>query len=349
VGSLISADFEGTRSAAILGCEGLSLGVEERAFFRDVRPLGFILFARNIDAPDQVRALVDDLRAAVDDAHAPVLIDQEGGRVQRLRPPHWRAAPPMRPFGALYADDPTVAGEALRLNIALIAQELTALGIDVDCAPVLDVPAPDGHEIIGDRAFGDDPAVVTALGRVVIDAFLENGVLPVAKHIPGHGRAMADSHLELPRVTADLAALEGRDFPPFKALNDCPLGMTAHITYDAIDADRPATSSPAVIEGVVRGQLGFDGLLMTDDLSMKALTGSFVERAQVARDAGCDVVLHCNGDMVEMRAAVDGAGMMDGQGARRWLAAHARKALPNADFDVRATRERLDALLAGRV
>ncbi|MBP5855740.1 beta-N-acetylhexosaminidase [Marivibrio halodurans] len=339
--------FEGRRAAAILGCAGPVLSGGERDFFARHRPLGFILFARNIETPDQVRALVADLRACVDDPAAPVLIDQEGGRVQRLRPPVWRAAPPMAPFGLLHGRDPIAAVEALRLDIALIASELTALGIDVDCAPVLDVPAPDGHEIIGDRAFAEDPSVVGVLGRVAMEAFLTHGVLPVAKHIPGHGRAVADSHLELPRVTASLAALEERDFPPFAALGDCPLGMTAHIVYDAIDPARPATSSAAVIGGVVRGQIGFDGVLMTDDLSMKALSGSFETRAVQAREAGCDVILHCNGDRSEMAAALDGAGMMDGEGARRWCAALARRDDPPAGFDARAAAARLDALLAG--
>lgn len=339
--------FEGRRAAAILGCAGPVLSGAERDLFARHRPLGFILFARNVETPDQVRALVADLRACVDDPAAPVLIDQEGGRVQRLRPPHWRAAPPMAPFGRLHGRDPVAAAEALRLDIGLIASELTALGIDVDCAPVLDVPAPDGHEIIGDRAFADDPAVVGALGRVAVEAFLAHGVLPVAKHIPGHGRAVADSHLELPRVTASLAELEERDFPPFAALADCPLGMTAHIVYDAIDPARPATSSAAVIGGVVRGQLGFDGVLMTDDLSMKALSGPFETRAAQAREAGCDVILHCNGDRAEMAAALDGAGMMDGEGARRWCAALSRRDDPPAGFDARAAAARLDALLAG--
>ena len=340
---------EGVRAAAILGCAGTKLTPEERGFFAKHRPLGFILFARNIDTPDQIRALVADLRAAVDDPSAPVLIDQEGGRVQRLKPPRWRAAPPMAPFGALHARDPAAAVEALTLDIALIASELRDLGIDVDCAPVLDVPAPDGHEIIGDRAFSDDPAVVAALGRVASDAFLAHGVLPVAKHIPGHGRATQDSHLALPRVGASLAELRERDFPPFAALKDCPLGMTAHIVYDAIDPDRPATSSSAVIGDIVRGELGFDGLLMTDDLSMKALSGSFADRAADARAAGCDVVLHCNGDPLEMASALDGAGLMDAEGARRWASAMARRAVAPADFDVGAATSRLDALLAGPV
>ena len=340
------AAFEGRRAAAILGCAGPTLTADERAFFRERRPLGFILFARNIDTPDQVRRLVADLRACLDDADAPVLIDQEGGRVQRLKPPHWRKAPPMAPFGALYRRDPAAAAEALTLDVALIAAELTALGIDVDCAPVLDVPAPDGHEIIGDRAFADDPEIVAALGRVAADAFLANGVLPVAKHIPGHGRALADSHLALPRVQAALADLEARDFPPFRALADCPLGMTAHIVYDALDPDRPATSSAVVIGGLVRGRLGFDGLLMTDDLSMQPLTGGFEERAASARAAGCDIVLHCNGERLEMEPALEGTGMMDAEGARRWQAARARKSAPPAGFDARAAVERLDALLA---
>ena len=339
--------FAGVRAAAILGCAGPGLGAEERAFFRDVRPLGFILFARNVESPDQLRRLTADLREAADDPAAPILIDQEGGRVQRLKAPLWRTMPAMAPIGRLFERDPAAGQEALGLDVALIAAELRAIGVDVNCAPVLDVPAPDGHEIIGDRAFSDDPKTVSTLGRLSIDLWLEQAILPVAKHIPGHGRALADSHHELPRVAAPRDALEARDFPPFAAAAHAPLGMTAHIVYDALDPERPATASEAVIGGLVRRTWGFDGLLMTDDLSMKALSGDFRERATTARTAGCDVVLHCNGDMAEMRPAVEGAGALDGEGARRWLAARARKAAAPAGFDEAAAKARLDALLAG--
>ncbi|MCR9219634.1 MAG: beta-N-acetylhexosaminidase [Alphaproteobacteria bacterium] len=341
------SDLEGGRAAAILGCAGPVLEAEERAFFRAVRPLGFILFARNVETPDQLRRLTDALRECVEDAAAPILIDQEGGRVQRLRPPHWRAMPAMAPFGALYRRDPAAAAEALRLDVALIAAELRAVGVDVDCAPVLDVPAPDGHEIIGDRAFADDPETVAALGRVAHDAFLANGVLPVVKHMPGHGRAVVDTHHDLPRVGAPLEALEARDFAPFRALADAPLGMTGHIVFEALDPERPATDSEAVIRGLMREGWGFDGLLMTDDLSMKALSGSFAERARRARAAGCDVILHCNGERAEMEAAIEGAGALDADGARRWRAAGARKAADPAAIDVQEAARRLDALLAG--
>ncbi|MEQ8604245.1 MAG: beta-N-acetylhexosaminidase [Marivibrio sp.] len=339
--------FSGVRAAAIFGCGGPGLQAEERAFFRDVRPLGFILFARNVASPDQLRRLTADLRETVDDPAAPILIDQEGGRVQRLKPPLWRAMPAMAPIGRLYERDPAAGEEALGLDVALIAAELRAVGVDVNCAPVLDVPAPDGHEIIGDRAFSSEPETVAALGRLSIDLWLQQAILPVAKHIPGHGRASADSHHELPRVTASRAELNARDFPPFAAASHAPLGMTAHIVYDALDPDRPATASSAVLGDLVRGAWGFDGLLMTDDLSMKALSGDYRERAQTARAAGCDVILHCNGRMDEMRPAVEGAGALDANGARRWLAARVRKAAAPAAFDADAAQARLDALLAG--
>ncbi len=252
----------------------------------------------------------------------------------------------MRPFGALHARDPEAAARALALDIALIAHDLAALGIDVDCAPVLDVADPDGHDVIGDRAFSEDPTAVAALGRVAVDSFLAHGVLPVAKHLPGHGRAREDSHLSLPRVTAALPALADRDFQPFAALADCPLGMTAHVVYDALDPDRPATLSPAVMGEVVRGRLGFDGLVMTDDLSMAALSGPFAERARAARAAGCDIVLHCNGAADEMAAVAAGAGPMDADGQRRWRAALARREAAPAAFDAEAAVAERDRLLA---
>lgn len=289
-------------SAAIFGCAGLVLGDEERRFFARVNPLGFILFARNVDTPDQVRRLVADLRASVGRADAPVLIDQEGGRVQRLRPPHWRAAPPGAAFARLFERDAEAAAQALRLNYRLIGAELADLGIDVDCAPVLDVPVAGAHDVIGDRAFGHHAAQVADLGRAVCDGLLDQGVLPVIKHIPGHGRAMVDSHLSLPVVTASRAELEAQDFAPFGALRDQPWAMTAHVVYAAIDDAAPATTSAKVIGEIIRGLIGFAGLLISDDLSMKALGGDFGQRTRASLDAGCDVVLHCNGQMEEMQA-----------------------------------------------
>ncbi len=289
-------------AAAILGCAGLRLTEAERAFFARTNPLGFILFARNVDTPAQVADLVAELRLVVGRADAPVLIDQEGGRVQRLRPPHWRSAPAGAPFARLAAADPAAAAAALRLNFRLIGRELAALGIDVDCAPVLDVPVQGAHDVIGDRAYGIRPAQVAALGRAAMDGLLDEGVLAVIKHIPGHGRAMVDSHQALPVVEAARAELESQDFAPFRALAAAPWAMTAHVVYKAIDPDAPATTSAKVIGEVIRGVIGFDGVLVSDDLSMKALGGGFGDRTRAALDAGCDIVLHCNGEMAEMTA-----------------------------------------------
>lgn len=288
-------------SAAIFGCAGLTLSDEEKRFFQAVNPCGFILFARNVDNPDQVRTLVDDLRQVVG-RHAPVLIDQEGGRVQRLRPPHWRAAPAGRAFADLYGRDPQAACQALYLNYRLIGAELAALGIDVDCAPVLDVPVPGAHDVIGDRAFGLQAGQVARLGQAVCDGLLDQGVLPVIKHIPGHGRAMVDSHHHLPVVTTDRQTLENVDFAPFAAHAGAAWAMTAHVVYTAIDDTLPATLSPRVIGEIIRGLIGFTGVLISDDLSMKALGGTFQDRTVQSLDAGCDMVLHCNGQMDEMRA-----------------------------------------------
>ncbi len=289
-------------NAAIFGCSGLVLTQAERDFFQRVNPLGFILFARNVDNPAQGKDLVASLRECVGRADAPVLIDQEGGRVQRLKPPHWRKAPPGEPFAALAVRDPEGAREALRLNYRLIGAELADLGIDVDCAPVLDVPIIGAHDVIGDRAFGRTADLVITLAGEVIEGLLDEGVLPVIKHIPGHGRAMVDSHLALPVVDSPLDELETQDFPPFHAYRHAPWAMTAHVVYTALDRDRPATTSRTVIDKVIRGAIGFDGLLISDDLSMKALGGSFEERTLASLEAGCDVVLHCNGDMAEMVA-----------------------------------------------
>ncbi len=313
-------------SAALYGCRGLTLTAEERAFFSQEKPFGFILFARNIDNPDQVRALIADLRSTVGRGDAPVLVDQEGGRVQRLRPPHWRAAPAAAALAALGAR----AEEAVALNARLIGRELADLGFSVDCAPVLDVARSETHEVIGDRAYSGDPAAVAALGAAVCRGLRAEGVHPVIKHIPGHGRAKADSHLELPRVDAAAEDLRRLDFAPFRVLADEDWAMTAHIVYDAFDPYAPATCSRRVIEGVVRGEIGFSGLLMSDDLSMKALDGSFADRARAALDAGCDMVLHCNGEMAEMRAVAEGLGALSGAAWARFRAAEARRVAAKA-------------------
>lgn len=321
------------------------VSAEERRFFAEADPFGFILFARNIESPDQVRGLTAALRDAVG-RDAPILIDQEGGRVRRLRPPTWRDAPAMRPFGDLYARDPEAAERALRLNTLLMAAELRGLGVDVDCAPVLDVPVAGAHDIIGDRAFSLDPVVVARLGRVVADAFLEGGVYPVIKHIPGHGRALADSHFDLPVVDAALADLRDRDFVPFKALADAPFAMTAHIVYTALDAARPATTSPVLVADIIRGELGFSGLLMTDDLSMKALAGRFEDRAWASLEAGCDLLLHCNGDMAEMRAVMAGCRPLDAAGVARWERVRGLRAATPPDLDLAGAEADLARLLA---
>jgi len=334
--------------ACILGCAGPTLTAEEVAFFRDVRPWGFILFGRNVESPDQVRRLTAALRETVGRGDAPILVDQEGGRVQRLRAPHWRTYPPGRAYGQLAGNDPLLKREITRLGARLMAYDLKALGINVDCVPVLDVPDPSGHEIIGDRAYGQAPGEVASLGRAAAEGLIAGGVLPVIKHMPGHGRAMADSHHELPVVEASYEALDGRDFVPFRALSDMPMGMSAHVIYTAIDPRRPGTTSKKVLREVVRGAIGFDGLLMTDDLSMKALSGDFKARAKAALAAGCDVVLHCNGDMVEMRAVIEGVGPLKGRAAARAAAALARVPRVVEPLDVAEAVARFEAAFGSR-
>jgi beta-N-acetylhexosaminidase len=332
-------------SAAIYGCAGPKLDEAERRFFRSADPFGFIVFLRNIETPDQVRRLVGELRETVG-REAPVLIDQEGGRVARLKPPQWRAAPPAARFGQLASHDRNAAAEAVRLNARLLAAELRAVGVDVDCAPVLDLRLPGAHEVIGDRSFGADPEIVAFLGRAMMDGFLEAGVMPVAKHIPGHGRAGVDSHLALPRVTTARAELEETDFRAFRLCANAPWAMTAHVVYAAIDDVNPATTSAKVIGEVIRGSIGFDGLLLSDDLSMQALSGTFGERARASLAAGCDVVLHCNGVMAEMEAIAAATGALSEAAERRAVAASARLDDPAKPSEMAALASRLDALLS---
>lgn len=289
-------------SAIIYGCAGTALTKAERTFFDNVNPLGFILFARNCVDPDQVLTLVNDLRSSVGRNDAPVLIDQEGGRVQRLGAPHWPVRPAQGQFAELVAKHERRAKSACEANARLIAHDLMAVGIDVDCLPLLDVPVPGAHDIIGDRAFGADPEVVAMLGKAVISGLMKGGVTPIIKHIPGHGRAGVDSHKDLPVVSASMDELRKTDFAPFAALKDAPWAMTAHVVYEAIDPDSPATMSKAVINDVIRDELGFDGFLISDDVSMHALSGEMGARATQSLAAGCDTVLHCNGDMAEMLA-----------------------------------------------
>jgi beta-N-acetylhexosaminidase len=325
--------------ATILDPLGLRLSAEEKAFFRDADPFGFILFARNLDTPDQIRALCADLREAVG-RDAPITIDQEGGRVQRLRAPDWRDWLPPLEFVRAAADP----AQAMYLRYRLIAHELRALGIDSNCAPLVDVATDATHPFLFNRCYGTDADSVATLGRAVADGLLDGGVLPVVKHIPGHGRAVADSHLELPVVEADADTLEHVDFAPFRALNDLPLGMTAHLVYQALD-DAPATLS-AKMMGVIRDQIGFDGLIMTDDLGMKALSGSLTDLSQQARAAGCDVILHCNGSLADKQEVAAAADRMDAEGQRRAEAALAARKQPD-EVDIPALEAKLDALLNG--
>lgn len=327
-------------AAAIFGCRGLDLTPEERDFFAEARPWGLILFKRNVDSPDQVRRLTDSFRALLGRDDAPVLIDQEGGRVQRMGPPHWPKYPPGRAYGQVAANDPLTRRELARLGARLMAHDLRAVGVNVDCLPVLDVPQPGAHAIIGDRAYGETPDDLAVLGRAAAEGLIAGGVLPVIKHIPGHGRANADSHMALPVVEAAYDELSASDFAPFRALSDMPMGMTAHVVYPAVDKKRPATTSRKVIREVVRRDIGFDGLLMTDDLSMKALSGDFTERAAASLKAGCDVVLHCNGDMGEMAAVMKGVGKLKGHARRRAEAATARVARTPEPLDEGIARMR---------
>lgn len=303
--------------AFISGCAGPTLSKEERAFFKENNPWGLILFARNIDSPSQVLKLTGAFRQAVGRADAPVLVDQEGGRVQRLKPPHWPKYPAPKLFGDLYETNPEAGRRAAYLGAQLIAADLSAVGITVDCLPCLDVRFPETVDAIGDRALSTDPETVAILGRDMVNGALAGGVLPVIKHIPGHGRAKVDSHLELPRVLESRKDLETVDFLPFKELYDVSLGMTAHLLYESIDPDNPGTQSRTVIEDIIRKEIGFDGCLMSDDISMKALGGTVGDRSRQIWEAGCDVVLHCNGEMDEMRAVAAAAPVLSGQALMR--------------------------------
>lgn len=290
--------------AAIVGIAGTRLEATERQLFEDLPPAGFILFKRNCESPAQLRALTDDLRSLFPDRWVPILVDQEGGRVQRLGPPRWPQLWPARVLGRLAERDAAAGGRAAALQARAIAAMLVEAGIDTVCAPCLDLLRPETTRAIGDRAFAADPALTARLGRIMADTFLAAGIQPIIKHLPGHGRATCDSHLELPRVTAERAVLEATDWQAFRPLADLPLGMTAHIVFEAIDPDRPATQSPRVIEEVIRGAIGFEGLLFSDDLSMQALAGPIDERAGRALEAGCDLALHCNGDPEEAAAVL---------------------------------------------
>ncbi|MGO8923111.1 MAG: beta-N-acetylhexosaminidase [Xanthobacteraceae bacterium] len=329
--------------AFITGLAGATLTTAERHFVQEAAPWGLILFKRNVTTPDAMRRLIAEFRAAVG-RQAPVLIDQEGGRVQRLGPPHWPTYPPGAAYGAVFDRDPDAGLRAARLGGRLIANDLAQLGIDVDCAPVADVPAAGADPVIGDRAYGADPAKVAALAGAFAAGLTEGGVLPVLKHLPGHGRATADSHQRLPVVTADRATLDATDFAAFRPLCGLPLGMTAHVVFTAVDPVAPATTSANIVRHVIRDSIGFTGLLMSDDISMGALSGSLSERTRAAIAAGCDVVLHCNGVLSEMVEVAAEAPALAGEAARRAEAALvARK--PPAPLDVAASRTELAKLL----
>jgi beta-N-acetylhexosaminidase len=308
-------------ASLIVGLSGVIMTDEERRFYRDVRPAGLILFRRNVFDRGQFERLVDDVRESVGRQDFLVLIDQEGGRVQRLKPPIARALPAAAAFAELYASDPEAAKRAAFAVARLTAEELRAYGITMNCAPVADLPVEGAHEIISDRAYGSNVAQVAALARAVAEGYLAGGVVPVVKHIPGHGRATADSHLSLPVIATPRATLSETDFAPFKALADLPAAMTAHVVYSAIDAANPASTSAIVTNDVIRGEIGFDNLLMSDDLSMKALSGPMRARAEAVIAAGSDLALHCNGDLDEMRASAEGVPALGGRAAERFAAA----------------------------
>jgi beta-N-acetylhexosaminidase len=332
------------RTALITGVAGTVLVPREAAFLKEARPVGLILFARNLQSHDQIRALIDAVRKAVGADGLLVLIDQEGGRVQRLRPPLGRKLPPAAAFGRNFKRDPEGAAAAAFAVARLMAEDLKVLGINTDCAPVVDLPVPGSHEIIGDRAFGTNPAQVVALAKAVADGLMAGGVLPVIKHIPGHGRATADSHLALPVVNESRAELSATDFAPFKALSGMPAAMTAHVVFRAIDAHEPASTSAIVTREIIRGEIGFDGLLMSDDLSMKALSGDMRTRAHRVIAAGSDVALHCNGDLSEMQAAAAGVPELAGRALQRFSAALAVTQKARA-FDSAAAEAHLGRVL----
>ena len=331
-------------SAAVYGCQGTELTPEEVRFFREARPFGFILFSRNCVARTQLRALCGSLREAADNRNAPIFIDQEGGRVARLAPPQWRARPPARRLGELFEHNSDKGRHAAYLCARLIAHDLTTVGITANCAPVLDVPSAGAHDVIGDRAYSREPGVVIELGRATIEGYLDGGVLPVIKHIPGHGRATADSHLELPRVTASIDELSLLDFVAFRGLHNAPIAMTAHVVYEAIDPKRPATTSSRVVNKIIRGEIGFEGLLVSDDLSMGALSGPLGARAKVALLAGCDIVLHCNGKLVEMREVAAHVKPLAGEAAVRAATALAQLR-PPVPLDIALAEARLGEII----
>jgi beta-N-acetylhexosaminidase len=325
--------------AILFSCAGETLNAAERSFFTEANPLGFVLFQRNCREPEQVRALVAEFRDCVGRDDAPVLIDQEGGRVARLKPPQWLRYPAAAQLASL-----DHAEEAVELGARLIADDLAALGVTVDCAPVLDLPVAGADGVIGDRAYGEEPGWVARLGRAMCEGLLTGGVLPVIKHLPGHGRARVDSHQALPVVDADMGLLGKTDFAPFQALADMPWAMTAHIVFERIDARLPATLSPIVINDIIRGTIGFDGVLVSDDVEMGALAGSVGERVAGALAAGCDVALHCSGKLDAMRAAAEAASPLTPAAVARIARGEALRRRSRGEFDRRAAEARFAEL-----
>ena len=330
--------------AFITGISGPELSADERAFIRAERPWGFILFKRNIETPAQVSSLVRELRDTINSPDAPILIDQEGGRVARLGPPHWPVYPPGAVFGALYDIDPELGFQAARLSSRLIAADLIDLGITVDCLPLADVPVEGSDAVIGNRAYGTEPGKVAAIARAVTEGLEQGGVLPVLKHIPGHGRATADSHFRLPTVDTPRHELNRTDFAAFQPLADLPMAMTAHVVFSALDPAHPATTSATIIREVIRGVIGFQGLLMSDDVSMNALVGSIAERTRAIVNAGCDMVLHCNGKLDEMRDVAAETPELTGEALVRAKRALASRRQPKP-LERQAARVEVDALM----
>jgi len=331
--------------AFITGLSGTTLTPAERDFIRAERPWGFILFRRNIDTPAQVAALTAEVRNVLGEPDAPFLVDQEGGKVQRFRPPNWPLYPAGAAFGQLYDIDPALGLKAARLSARLIADDLAKVGVTVDCLPLADVPVPGASDVIGDRAYGEEPKKVAAIARAVTEGLEQGGILPILKHIPGHGRAMADSHLKLPVVDTPKSELESIDFAAFKSLAELPMAMTAHVVFSAYDPAQPATTSATMIERVIRGLIGFQGLLMSDDVGMNALAGSIAERTKALLAAGCDMVLHCSGELPDMQQVARETPELSGKALQRAKVALASRKTPAKSFDRMAARAELDGLI----
>ncbi|MTI15858.1 beta-N-acetylhexosaminidase [Rhodobacteraceae bacterium RKSG542] len=332
--------------AFISGCQSTRLTPEERSFFEIEKPVGLILFARNVETPEQVSELTREFREIVGRSDAPILIDQEGGRVQRLKPPVWPSYPASGTWSALYKQDQEAALRGVYLTSMLMGVDLAKIGVSVSCLPVLDLYFDFASKVVGDRAYSDDPEAVAHMGRKAIEGCLAAGILPIIKHIPGHGRALADSHLELPVVETKLEELRQTDFVPFKALADCSMGMTAHIVFSDIDSEHPATQSAVVIEQIIRGEIGFAGCLFSDDLSMKALKGEMDERTRKVYEAGCDVALHCNGELNEMQQVASVAPLLAGKAKERLEVALAGVSPRAIDATLeKELRDELDALV----